>query len=596
MFLSKIWFVLVALLGGVFAMAALVAPRSADRRILELDGQRLDRAQYAAEQMLKTDAHRWIDYAAKLSRDAILAESLDAASRGSGEIKLIHDTVRGRIRALVPDVVGIGLEQLIAVDLTGRVIARVGQHEAEFGDSIGGLEVVDEALRGYLSDDVWGANAHLVRVGAVPVLAKSRDRIVGVLVVEAETGKRLANVWKKNLGVEVAILLRGQVTSSTMSEALLGSLAELVAQHKDEITSAKRTRPIAMVLGNDHLLGVAAPFAGQAAEQDAYYVLIGKQAPASDPMALITTTTADDLKFGHFPWIPLGGALLLVIVVGVTLQRAEAEKPLSRLRAEVQRLARSEISKLRDVDYSGKFGGIARDVNAAMERFTHAPRPSSDMAKKDIGAILGSGPIEPRHRKPTLPPFGGAPMPTLSVTQPPQMVPYPAPAGGYGTPMNIGLSQTSLSPLAAPPVPGGSALTAALGLGSPLPAVPQAPAPMYMPPPLPMAPPMPLPVKQPSPPGQSTAEEPLDADDLMEAGENTRARDSDETHFQQVFSEYVAAREQCGESSATLTLDKFRAKLAANKQQLIAKYGCRTARFAVYVKDGKAALTATPVK
>ena len=45
-----------------------------------------------------------------------------------------------------------------------------------------------------------------------------------------------------------------------------------------------------------------------------------------------------------------------------------------------------------------------------------------------------------------------------------------------------------------------------------------------------------------------------------------------------------------------MTLDKFRTKLEANRQQLVAKYGCRTARFSVYVKDGKAAIKATPVR
>ena len=72
MFLSKIWFVLVGLLAGVAMTAAFVAPRPADRRIEQLEGQRLDRAQYAAEQMLKTDAHRWIDYVAKLGTDGKL--------------------------------------------------------------------------------------------------------------------------------------------------------------------------------------------------------------------------------------------------------------------------------------------------------------------------------------------------------------------------------------------------------------------------------------------------------------------------------------------------------------------------------------------
>ena len=37
-------------------------------------------------------------------------------------------------------------------------------------------------------------------------------------------------------------------------------------------------------------------------------------------------------------------------------------------------------------------------------------------------------------------------------------------------------------------------------------------------------------------------------------------------------------------------------KLRKNREQLVQKYACRTVRFAVYVKDGKAALKATPVK
>ncbi len=74
MFLSKIWFVLVGLLAGVAVTAAFVAPRPADRRIEQLEGQRMDRAQYAAEQLLKNDARRWIDYVAKLGTDGKLID------------------------------------------------------------------------------------------------------------------------------------------------------------------------------------------------------------------------------------------------------------------------------------------------------------------------------------------------------------------------------------------------------------------------------------------------------------------------------------------------------------------------------------------
>ncbi len=70
----------------------------------------------------------------------------------------------------------------------------------------------------------------------------------------------------------------------------------------------------------------------------------------------------------------------------------------------------------------------------------------------------------------------------------------------------------------------------------------------------------------------------------------------EETHWQQVFQDFLRTRGSCGEPSEGLTYEKFRQKLEGNKAQLVAKYGCKTVRFQVYVKDGKAALKATPVK
>jgi hypothetical protein len=70
----------------------------------------------------------------------------------------------------------------------------------------------------------------------------------------------------------------------------------------------------------------------------------------------------------------------------------------------------------------------------------------------------------------------------------------------------------------------------------------------------------------------------------------------EEGHFQQVFQEFLRTRTTCGEPSEGLTYEKFRLKLDGNKAALVAKYACKTVRFQVYVKDGKAALKATPVK
>ena len=602
MFLSKIWFVLVGLLAGVGVTAAFVAPRPADRRIEQLEGQRLDRAQYAAEQMLKNDARRWIDYVAKLGRDSHLTEALDSSSRGAGEPKTLHETVRSRLKVLVPDRAGIGVESLIAVDSKGRVVARVGDDEGEYGESLAGAEVVGDALRGYLSDDTWGAAGRLRRVGAAPVTSKSRERIVGAVVVAVETGKHLADMWKRNLGVDVAIVLGKNVVSSTLPEALLGELPQLIEQHATEIANHKRTRALVLYMGNERMLLVAAPFVGEASEQQAYYVLLNKKSPESDPWVLLSNTSSDDLRWGRFPWLPLAFGLLATIGIGLFLQRTEVDGPIRRLRKEVHSLARNEIQKLDDTKYGGKLGGVARDINATVERFTHAAPLKSETAKKDIAAILDRGgsadgqsfdvsrakPAKPAPAPnpasvaaslfgaPRLPPTIGGPAPAVALPAPPPPGPQAAPTSNRPSSL-----PTRPSPLDTTSPPSGE--FAAVSPSSLI----EAPSPPPLrrdvtPPPVPasnvLAAAFAAPVS-PAPP--ATASQP---------------RNDEMVHFQQVFEEYIALRGKCGESTTSVSADKFFAKLKSNRDQLVAKYNCRTARFSVYVKDGKAAIKATPVR
>jgi hypothetical protein len=588
MFLSKIYFVLVALVAGVAITAAFVAPRPADRRIEQLEGQRMDRAQYAAEQLLRNDARRWIDYVAKLGRDAHLAEALDSASRGAGEPKTLHDTVRSRLKALVPDRIGAGVEALIAVDNKGRVVARVGDDEGEYGESIAGAEVVGDALRGYLSDDVWGAAGRLRRVGAAPVVSKSRDRIVGAMVVAVDTGKRLAEMWKQNLGVDVAIVLGKNVISSTLPEALLGHLPEVIEKRAKEIVSHKRTRAMPIDMGNEHMLMVAAPFVGEASEQGAYYVLLNKKSSETDPWVMLSATKSDDLRWGRFPWLSLLFGILAMIGVGLFLQRYEVEGPIQRLRAEVHNLANNRASRIEDRSYGGRLGGIARDINATIERFTHAIPPKSEVAKKDISAILDRSPtadgqsFDVSRAKPAAPPSAASVAASLFGTPklPPSVgapVPAPSPASAF-----------SPSPAAAaPPRPVVPPPPAATGAPSEEFAA-VSPSSLIEAPQLPPPPPVPVPPPPPAAPPASPAK--------MKATMVGLPQNDEIAHYQQVFEEYLALRAKCGEPTTGVAADKFFAKLRSNRDQLIAKYGCTTARFSVYVKDGKAAIKASPVR
>lgn len=82
-------------------------------------------------------------------------------------------------------------------------------------------------------------------------------------------------------------------------------------------------------------------------------------------------------------------------------------------------------------------------------------------------------------------------------------------------------------------------------------------------------------------------------DELLARAQATGA---DDAHFRSVFDQFVDTKKQCGESTAGLTFEKFEKTLRKNRDQILTQHGARTVRFTVYVKEGKAALKATPVR
>lgn len=70
----------------------------------------------------------------------------------------------------------------------------------------------------------------------------------------------------------------------------------------------------------------------------------------------------------------------------------------------------------------------------------------------------------------------------------------------------------------------------------------------------------------------------------------------DLAHFKEVYEQFIEMRRQCGDTSDDWGYPRFEAKLTKNREALTKKYNCRTVRFQVYEKGGKAALKATPVR
>jgi hypothetical protein len=74
------------------------------------------------------------------------------------------------------------------------------------------------------------------------------------------------------------------------------------------------------------------------------------------------------------------------------------------------------------------------------------------------------------------------------------------------------------------------------------------------------------------------------------------AEHPEEEHWRSVYDDFLRVRGECGEPPDGVPYDRFRQKLQKNHDALMQKYGCRTVRFQVYVKEGKAALKASPVR
>lgn len=100
----------------------------------------------------------------------------------------------------------------------------------------------------------------------------------------------------------------------------------------------------------------------------------------------------------------------------------------------------------------------------------------------------------------------------------------------------------------------------------------------------------------PKPPGQKRS--PGLAQTMPEGG-LALAGDDDEDEpamWRRVYEEFVATKEKCGETTSGLSYEKFEGTLKKNKAAIQQRHNVDRVKFTVYVKDGKAALKASPIR
>ncbi len=568
MFLSKIWFFLITIVAVVAITIALIMPKPAERagRVHEDDSLRT--ACRVTNVILSGNARAQIQLASEFSqaaRQLKLARTLFEASKGEIVSGQANATVRKELIKLVESATGPQPSFVWLLDRRGRVVARSNADDTGYGDSVRGYYAVQDALDGYVRDDLWMMEDGLYRVATAPVLTQSLEWAGAVVV-----GKAIHQEFALSLSESINANINFYVGEAAVAAS------KPIQIHKDVVDQASRLKQseggldcglgeiLHATAGGERYAVVSASLPGEAGEQGAFYSVLIKRAAPLNFMGMLKSTKKADLGFGQFPWILVIVLLVGMMGVGLFLTYREVDTPLKKLNANAVALAQGETERFDESMHRSKFGSIARSVNIAIDK-THR---KAHAAAKDLDQLLGPAPSDDVDAAASaLPPIGPGGMSGAAAAPPPSEFKFGGPAAPH-------------APAIATPAP--DAFTRE-----------------KTPPPMPVAKQREATApKNAWPTDNHHTPRGINADILGAREEMATIADDDQSasYFLQVYEEFIALKQKCGEPTENLTFERFSKKLQKNEDTLISKHACRMVRFQVYEKDGKAALKASPVK
>lgn len=442
--------------------------------------------------------------------------------------------LRERLRSLNQQLEELRADVLIAVDDKGMIVAQEGRRAPRAGAGLGKVPLVDRALHGFLGDDVWVYDNEVYRVAARPIV--DRGLYVGALVHGQKLDGVLAQRLSERLGGPTIAFFSGEsmIASYTPSDVV-------GAPTQNEIAGELKR-----ALNDDRLKRGERtdPYEINGRGRASFSLVAGSASAANVGYALArpyATLASPFTIFDHakkddieaLPKSALAGGFVLLFLTAMGIMYLERDRPLAIFGKQVQRMARGESEELNLPALGRAYRIIGENVHKAIDVILEKGGGKRGMQKANLDEILGPAPETLTSSAFS---FGGD-----SSQQSPEPRPMPAPGQPPAMPPPRG---------AAPPAP---------------------PTPMKPPPPMPAL-------------GRVSG-----------AGPTTPP--SEDAHFREVFEQYLATRKQCGESIAELTFDKFCVTLRKNRDQILgSRPDAQGVRFTVYVKEGKAALKASPTK
>jgi hypothetical protein len=577
MLLSRFWYLFLSVAATAALGLALLGQAVINARSDEALADALARDRAMVDVMLRLEARSRLDRIAFITVDAKLGGLLRSAQGLSDEKRLrelsgaVKETLRSHVTRMVeaareggagekatelePDIA-------FALDADGRIIAQLGPLEQNPpGASLATFPLVKRALQGYLRDDVWVYDRRVYRMAARPVMAGSE--YAGAIVHGYRLEKGLSDKLAKNLGgATFTFFFENQLLGTSIPsgvedapQAAELSAAVVKAQREPKFASSRSSEPVTLQ-SKGH--AVISPVMGTAASAGVGYAIARPRKLMTSPDQLFEQVSQDEVNALPIPLLAAGA--LLLALIGMFFVYIERDRHMKALVKKLGEIAGGQRERLIVTEWRGKYRALADRINQAIDKEVEKAGSSAPSARKkaNLDEILG-----PTPESTGTPFFGFATGDDAPSTPEPKAV-APAPPAAP-TPAR----SSAVEPPARPRPPA----------AAPAPPVPAA-APRPAPPPVTK-----LAAVAPTPPNAA----------LPTAGSDGNAFDED-AHWHEIYDQYVATRRQCGESIDNLSFDKFSITLRKTRDQVVEKHGARSVRFAVHVKEGKAALKAQPVK
>ncbi|HEX6274127.1 MAG TPA: MXAN_5187 family protein [Polyangiaceae bacterium] len=551
MLLSRFWYVLLGLVLGGATFLLHVASSMYNRAGLRARAEGLSADVQVVSWYLRDDARQRSAQLIQFALDPDVAKYLQQSSASDSKVP---NEARERLLAALKRVSAqipqkSGFDSVFAVDQHGRVVAYLGYEQASGSEEfeLGGYPVVADALHGYVRDDTLILDRPY-RVVARPVEYDLSSMPAGAIVGARTIDDRFARELVDRTGAAVAFYARGARAAAAAPadsqfdaarlDQIVGDLADL---EQDKDYKEKGRSGVREIGGQLSVQYSRLP--GEAWQLDAGYAVARLPAAVSGPLGFLKVADDKDKANGNLPLAVL--LALLGAGVGLAFSVLEHTRPLRVFKREVQKLAAGEIDALAPSKFRGLYRKIASDLNDGVDKIL-AKGGGPRRGPADFKEVLGDIPDQP------------------------QMSAFSLPGDALQAEPASGQSK----PISNPPS------AASSGGNRPLPQPPGAPRRMPRPP---------------SAPGASPTSN-LDAT-MPEGGLGAWGGGAtDEDEWRQVFQDFVNTKRQCGENVDGFTYEKFEVTLRKNRDTLIQRHGAARVKFSVYVKDGKAALKANPIR